>query len=439
MTTTPTFRLNLIDFDTQPWDTDMNNNISAIDGILTRFAAIPNFQGVWKNSTTYTIGQVVIDAVDSSLWTCAVGNTSNASGAMSDDRTGHTDWWTEASESAGDFALAAADSATAAATSATNAAASAAEQARNVGRNKIHNPLFNISQQTGPWTSTGYTVDRWAAGITTDTASFSQATLTDTDRTAIGDEEAVFALKNVFTGSSSAGAFNEIVHRIENVRRLAGKTVTISFWAVAAANTPKLGINILQSFGTGGSPSTSVRALTTGKSVTLSTTWTRYNVSIDIPSISGKTVGTDKNDNTALEFFYSSGATNDDIAGTIGVQSGTISLWGVQLEVGDTLSELEKPDPHDDLARCMRFFQTHESVLIAGTPPAAGGAIFSDFSYPVAMRKAADVTVSSTTFTNASTLAINAQFNTHMRLSIVGTATGTAAFASTTIKCDANL
>lgn len=46
-------------------------------------------------------------------------------------------------------------------------------------------------------------------------------------------------------------------------------------------------------------------------------------------------------------------------AGLIGVQSYTLQLWGVQLEIGSVATALEMPDPQQDLAKCQRFYQVH--------------------------------------------------------------------------------
>jgi hypothetical protein len=228
----------------------------------------------------------------------------------------------------------------------------------NVGRNLLHNGMFNIQQRgAGPFTSPGYTADRWRAFIVSDTASFSLVALSDADRAAIGDEAAQYALQNVFTGNSATGAFNEITQPIENVRRLGGKTITLSFWAKAASGTPSLGFNAFQGFGTGGSPSTAVQAQATGNLVTLSTTWTRYSTTLTIPSTSGKTLGTNNDHYTLLEIGFSSGATDSATFGGLGVQSGTIQLWGLQLEIGASLTPLEKIDPQIDIANCKRFYQ----------------------------------------------------------------------------------
>jgi hypothetical protein len=77
-----------------------------------------------------------------------------------------------------------------------------------------------------------------------------------------------------------------------------------------------------------------------------------------VPSLSGKTLGSNGDDNTVLRFSFTSGANGNAAAGNIGVQSGTINLWGVQLEIGSVATPLEKPDPRYDLANCQRFFQT---------------------------------------------------------------------------------
>ena len=45
-------------------------------------------------------------------------------------------------------------------------------------------------------------------------------------------------------------------------------------------------------------------------------------------------------------------------AGNIGVQSGTVYLWGVQLEIGSVATPLDYGGtPQQQLAQCQRFFQ----------------------------------------------------------------------------------
>jgi hypothetical protein len=279
----------------------------------------------------------------------------------------------------------------------------------DVGRNLLHNPLFNVAQRgtgfssvVGSWV---YTVDRWkcigtAAG---DTLSLGRVVAVDSDRTAIADEAVSFLITNNFTGGSGAANSIAIQQPIEGVRRLANKTVTVSFWAIASAAL-KVGVSFDQFFGTGGSPSAAANA--NGQSVTLSGAWTHYSVTMTVASAAGKTFGTNGDDYTGLNLWLSSGATNNPRAGNIGVQSGTINLWGVQLEIGGVMTPLEKPDPQQDLAKCQRFYQT--GIVTMYGYATAGIAILGGVLLPVAMRAQPTVAVASWTVANITSPTISA-------------------------------
>jgi len=271
----------------------------------------------------------------------------------------------------------------------------------NVGRNLIHNSMFAVAQRgVGPWTINGvYTSDRWQMLASGDTASFQIFSLIDADRTAIGDEAATYVFRNVFTGAATAANFTATQQPIEDIRRLAGKTVTISFWAQALSGTPKLGVNISQWFGTGGSPSAIVQVA--GQAVTLSTAWQRFSLTFSIPSISGKTLGTNQDAATNLRFWYSSGSTNNTNAGNIGVQSGTVWLWGVQLEIGSVATPLEKIEYADDLRHCQRFYQVGSTVMTVANQTSTG-VIQAGGSFPVLMRATPTMTTSSNSNSNVS-------------------------------------
>ena len=235
----------------------------------------------------------------------------------------------------------------------------------DANRNKIHNAYMNIQQRgSGPFTTSGlYTLDRWVVAYSSDTVSIAPGTYSDGNRTSLADEEATNNLTATITGSASAGAFSLVYQPIENVRRLSNRTVTVSFYAHATSGTPKLGVQLRQYFGTGGSPSSLVDI--NGTAVTLSTTPTRYNVTVTFASISGKTLGTNNDHYTRLAFWFSSGSTNNTLSGSIGQQSATFVISGVQLEIGTVATQLEKLDPGLDLANCQRFYQT-TSVLWGG-------------------------------------------------------------------------
>jgi hypothetical protein len=253
------------------------------------------------------------------------------------------------------------------------------------------------------------------------------AALSDANRTTIGDEEATVALQAVVVGGTGAGDYDQFFQRIENVRRLSGKTVMVSFWAAASSGTPKVGVSLDQNFGTGGSPSTAIQ--NTGTTVTLSTTLTRYSVPFALGSTSGKTLGTNGDSNTQLNLWLSSGSTNNTRAGSIGVQSNTVSLWGVQLEVASTATPLEKVDPRVDLSNCQRFYQIGAFSFIAYNTSAA--AVGQSLSLPVTMRTTPTVTSNYTTQTNATAGSIQAVGNACVEPFATTTATGAVGLAGT--------
>jgi hypothetical protein len=122
---TPFLKLNLPPFDGTPWDEDVNNNWSSLDGALAQFVSLPNYAGLWTVGVNYLAGQTVFDSVDSSQWLCIVPNTS-VGPAMSNDRLAHPDWWTQTSPTPSYWASQAQAAANAAEASATAAAGSAA-------------------------------------------------------------------------------------------------------------------------------------------------------------------------------------------------------------------------------------------------------------------------------------------------------------------------
>ena len=126
-----------------------------------------------------------------------------------------------------------------------------------------------------------------------------------------------------------------------------------------------------------------------------------------MPSVAGKTLGTNNDDYTGLAFFYSAGANANANAGGIGVQSGTVNIWGIQLEIGAVASPLEKPDPADDLARCQRFYETgYFYISGSGSVANAGCAYVQPFAVP--KRATPVMTFQSSSLTNMNGNALGA-------------------------------
>jgi hypothetical protein len=121
----------------------------------------------------------------------------------------------------------------------------------------------------------------------------------------------------------------------------------------------------------------------------LTATWTRYSITGNVLSTTGKTLGTGGNDNTPLQLWLSCPSADTawyPASGNLGQQSGTIQLWGVQLEIGSVATPLEKPDLQQDLAKCQRFFCAQIPAHAVTYATAASVYLGANVVLPVAMR-----------------------------------------------------
>lgn len=238
----------------------------------------------------------------------------------------------------------------------TNAASTAFVTGLQSGyRNLIQNGRFTIGQRgLGGWlTNAAYTVDRWQINLNGDTFVIFWPPMSDAQRTTLGDESAANCLQAVFTGVNTAVNYSSLMQKVENVRVLSAKTVTLSFYAVANVAL-NMGVSIQQYFGTGGSPSASVNVAPATIAIG-SGAFVRYSATFAMPSISGKTVGTNADSYSTLQLAFSSGSNNAAILG-VGAQTGNMLIWGVQLEIGPVATPLEKTDIGYDLQKCQRFY-----------------------------------------------------------------------------------
>ena len=154
------------------------------------------------------------------------------------------------------------------------------------------------------------------------------------------------------TTAGTGATYNTIAAQpIENVRTLAGKTVTVSFWAKSNA-ARNFTWYLVQGFGTGGTPSATV--YTQGPStIPVTTSWARYSATVTLPSISGKTLGT-----------------NSDHALTLEIRSLTVNatqtndIFGVQVEEGPyaTSFRMAGSTYTEEQNACWRYYQRHTSI-----------------------------------------------------------------------------
>ena len=207
-------------------------------------------------------------------------------------------------------------------------------------KNLIINGNFNVWQRStnsGPVGGSGYwAADRWwsSIGASSTSMTLSQQTFT-AGQTDVPYEPTYFHRYTQTGTSTGAGNFHQ---RIEDVRTAAGQTVTLSFYAKAStAITINTWAN--QNFGSGGSTTVSTSA--TPHSVT--TSWQKFTHTINIPSISGKTIGSSSY--VRIYFGTPIGAGFD------------FDLAQVQLELGDTATPFENRSYGTELALCQRYYE----------------------------------------------------------------------------------
>ena len=254
------------------------------------------------------------------------------------------------------------------------------------GKNKIINGDFFVNQRnfTSVTSSGTYTFDRWYTDFLGGTCTYTPQTFTPGTAPVSGYNGNTF-IQIAISGQSGSN-YASYNTRIEDVRTLAGQTATISFWARVTSGTPVIYTTLTQRFGTGGSPSSAV--LTTNASQTLSTTWTRYSVTVSVPSISGKTIGTTANTSSLeLDFMLS-------VGGVTAINNNTFQIWGVQVEQGSTMTAFQTATGtiQGELAACQRYYWRNTSPGLANTrhslfaPAASTTAIYFQIQNPVPMR-----------------------------------------------------
>ena len=256
------------------------------------------------------------------------------------------------------------------------------------GKNKVINGDFNIWQRgsSGTFTSgLGYAADRWW-GIVSGGAPTCTMSRQTADNAAF-----VYALRFGRNSGQTGTGTLYLGQTLETAdsKSLAGKTVTISFWAKAGANAPTtLNVGLYTGTGTdqstntlfnGGGWTSTVNANTT---VTITTTSTRYSVQLTLGASISQVL---------FYFGYTS-------TGTAGANE-WVQIEGVQVEVGNVATAFQTATGtlQGELAACQRYYE--QTYVSAATESANKVSSYSDANYTqgtrwkVTKRTAPSVTV----------------------------------------------
>jgi hypothetical protein len=234
----------------------------------------------------------------------------------------------------------------------------------SAGKNAIINGAFNVWQRGTTGTLTGptrvFVADRFSA---TGNGSFNRQSFTAGTAPVAGYEGQYFARWSLTSNSANY----DFIQKIEDARTFAGQTVTFSFWAKASATTsnaffPRFG----QNFGTGGSPSSAV--YTDGSGINLTTSWVRYTFTAALPSVSGKTFGTNNDSSLFVVLQLNTTSVVD------------IDLWGWQVEASNTATAFQTATGtiQGELAACQRYYwQSNANSTAASEARIAAGSALS--------------------------------------------------------------
>lgn len=237
-----------------------------------------------------------------------------------------------------------------------------------MGRNQLINGDFRFaqrgtSQAVAAITNEIYLLDRWI---------FAGAGLTGVcEVLPLAPGEILGAQNYMRFTVTTVGALAWMGQRVENVRRLSNGKSVASFWMRSPSGNKRVGLRLVQNFGTGGSPSAAVNVF--GRVISLTTSWQYFTAVFDTPSIVGKTLGTGGNDYLSLIFDVSNAAYDGSMVG----QVGQFDLALSQLEAGDVATGFDFRHPALELMLCQRYFEKSYSLDVApGTATPQGNELF---------------------------------------------------------------
>lgn len=221
-------------------------------------------------------------------------------------------------------------------------------------KNYIINGNFYIWQRGTSQTTTAFgSDDRWGNFNVNSTKVHSRVECTDTERALFNAQYFSRTVSTYVVGTSS---FVMKSQTIENMTILAGKKVTVSFWAKANSNKV-MNVKVTDLYGSGGTPTVSGTNTTNLGNVNLTSSWQKYSLTATLPSLVGKTLGTDGNHCFRLDFGFTFSPDRNEVVnfGMTAGQSGTFDIAQVQLEEGSIATPFENRPYGLELILCQRY------------------------------------------------------------------------------------
>lgn len=248
-------------------------------------------------------------------------------------------------------------------------------------REAIINGNMNISKRNTVFTNPvggSYTLDRYKVFGNEDGGILPTITHSQHQLAAGELEGSAYCYRLNFNGTGSAlgaNAYYNFQQIIENGTRYlcgAGKKVTVSFKARSDIANKRIGIRLIQGYGTGGSPS--APEAMQGTVFMLTSDFVECKFEFTTNTLSGKTFGSNMDDGLTLEIWEMWGS---DQFGSVGSTTpegfgGAGNVDIAQLRVGSTDLPFEPRGPAEEETICLRFNRRIGSPSAGGASPVIG-------------------------------------------------------------------
>lgn len=95
--------------------------------------------------------------------------------------------------------------------------------------------------------------------------------------------------------TGTGGTYNRLTQDLNSVQTLSGQEISVSLWMKGSSGSPlSVSVSLVQNFGSGGSPSSDVT--TSLLAATVTSSWTQFTGTVTLPSVTGKSRGTNLDD-----------------------------------------------------------------------------------------------------------------------------------------------
>jgi hypothetical protein len=228
------------------------------------------------------------------------------------------------------------------------------------GKNYVLNADFNIWQRGTSFTFTAgsiaeaYTADRWKLSKASgDAVTVSRVAFAANEAPLKAYEGTQYHRTQITT--AAANGYVYVTTGIENVKTLASKVLTVSFWA-KADSAKSIIVTGENRFGTGATGFDEFQRRAFYMPVNLTNGWARYSYTFTNPVYYNTAVTLGTNNGFTVSFGFSGDISTPAPGATR--QTGTFDIWGVQIEESESVTdfELAHHDRTNELLACNRFY-----------------------------------------------------------------------------------